>query len=140
MTQRSIHILIGEDAQQHSHVAKESGDNHTLYDDQFQDTPGFRTDGLADTELVGAFLHGNEHDVRHAHNTTQQRKQTYHPKERVDDSDTLFHLHTLRITVPDPNTTLVFRMRLMIAVQTSAVIFLESLIGFFCGQSVKGKL
>ena len=68
MTNRGVHILIGCYAQHHTDIAEERRDNHTLDDNQLQDVPGPCTDGLTDTKLVGTLLHGDEHDVRHAHN------------------------------------------------------------------------
>ena len=69
MTQGGIHILVGKDTQQHADITKESGDDHTLYDDEFQNAPGLRTDGLTDTELMSTFLHSDKHDVRYAYDT-----------------------------------------------------------------------
>ena len=71
MTQCGVHILIGEDAQQHTHVTEEGGDDHTLYDDEFQDAPRFGTDGLTDSELMRTFFDGDEHNVADAHDTRQ---------------------------------------------------------------------
>ena len=58
----------------------------------------------------------------------------------MDDSDTLFHLHALGKSIPDPDASLVFGMRLVVGIQTTTIGLLEILVGFFCGQSVKREL
>ena len=140
MAQCGIHIFVGKDAQQHANVSEERGDDNTLDDDQLEDVPRSRTDGFADAKLVGTLLHSDEHDVRYAHDTREQRKQTDHPKEGVDNGDGLFHLHALCIAVPDPDTTLIIRMGLMIGVQTTTVGLFKVLVGLLCRQTVEGKL
>ena len=69
MSDGGIHVLVGTNAKYHTYIAKERGDDDTLDDNQLQDAPGLGTDGFTDTEFVGALLDGDEHDVRHAHDT-----------------------------------------------------------------------
>ena len=140
MPQGGIHILIGEDPQQHADIAEYRGDDDTLDDDQPEDAPRLGPDGLADAELMGALLDSDEHDVRHAHDAGEQGEQTYYPEGRADDADTRLHLQVLREPVPQPHSTLVLRMGLVVGVQPLPVFLLESLIGLLGGQSVEGEL
>ena len=68
MSKRRIHILVGSHTQHHTDITKEGGDDDTLDDDEPQDAPRLRADGLADAKLVGALLDGDEHDVADTHN------------------------------------------------------------------------
>ena len=92
MTQCGVHILIGKDTKQHSHIAKERGDDDALCDNQFQDAPGLGANGLTDAKLMGALLDGYQHDIRDTYDTTQQRKQPDDPQECMDNRHTIFHL------------------------------------------------
>ena len=58
----------------------------------------------------------------------------------MDDGDGLFHLHTLRIAVPDPYTAFVLRMSLVVGIQTATVGIFEVLVLLLCRQAVEGKL
>ena len=79
MTQSGIHILIGSNAENHTNIAKDSGDDDTLDDNQLQDAPGFGADSFADTKFMGALFHRYQHDIRDTHDATQQREESYNP-------------------------------------------------------------
>ena len=89
---------------------------------------------------MGALLDGDEHDVRYAHDTREQGKQTHYPKSGADDTDTLLHLQVLRETVPEPYCILVFRVCLMLGIQAATVAVFETLVSLLCRQSVEGEL
>ena len=79
MPQGGIHILIGCHTQHHTYISKECGDNDALHNNQFEDIPRFGTYRLADTKLMGSFLDGDKHDIRDAHDATQQGEESYDP-------------------------------------------------------------
>ena len=139
MAQGGIHILVGCYTQYHTDISKESRDNHTLYDDEPKDAPRFGADGLADAELMRTLLDGDEHDVRHAHDTAQQGEESHYPEEGADDADALFHLQVLRKAVPYPQGLFVFRMRLMLSIQSATVVLFKLFVGLFGVQPVKGE-
>ena len=78
---------------------------------------------------MGAFLDGDKHDVRHAHDTAKQGKQAYHPEEGTNDVDTLFHLQVLREAVPYPDGFFVFRMCLVLGIHSMTVVFFKVFVG-----------
>ena len=140
MTYRSIHILIGCHTQYHPDVAKERGDDDTLHDDEFQDAPRLGTNRLADAELMGALLDGDEHDVRDAHDTTQQGEQAHNPQGCADDADTRLHLQVIGVTVPEPHAPLVLGVCLMVGIDFAPIAFLKVLVSLLGSQSVEGEL
>ena len=89
---------------------------------------------------MGAFLHGDEHDVRHADDAAEQRKESDYPKGHADDADAGVHLHALCVAVPYPDAALVVGCCLMIGIQACAVFALKLLVGLLSGQAVKRKL
>ena len=89
---------------------------------------------------MGALLHGDQHDVADTYNTTQKCKESYHPEGRTDDGDTLFHLQTRRIAIPDPDGPFVFRVHLMVGIKTATIVLLEVFVLFLGCQSVEGVL
>ena len=52
----------------------------------------------------------------------------------------MLHLHVVGIAVPQPDAVLILRMRLMVGIDSTAIVFLEVVVGLFGGQPVKGKL
>ena len=140
MANRGIHILIGSNTQYHTYITKERGNNHTLDDNQFEDAPRLGTNGLADAKLVRTLLNGNQHDIAHAYDTTEQGKQTYDPERRVNDGNTLLHLHARCIAVPYPESALIFRMHLMVGIQAATKVFLEVLALVLGIEAMKGQL
>ena len=140
MAYRRIHVLISSYTQYHTDIAEERRDDDTLDDDQLQDAPGLGANGLTDTKLMGTLLHGDEHDVRNAHNAREQCEEADDPECRTNDGDTLFHLQTHRIAIENPEGTLVFRMYLMVGIQATTIFLFEIFVGLLCRQSVKGIL
>ena len=140
MSQRGIHILVGHHAQHHTNIPEEGGNDDTLDDNEPQNVPRSGAYGLTDAKFVGTLLDGDEHDIRHAHDTAEQSKQAYHPEEGTDDIDTLFHLQVLRETVPYPYSLLVLRMCLMLSIQTATIVFLKVIVSLLRCQPVESKL
>ena len=140
MADGGIHILIRHHAKHHADIAEECSDDNTLDDDQPQYAPWLSADGLANTKLMGALLDGDEHDVRDTYDTTQQGEQTHYPESSANDGNALLHLQTLRIAVPQPDSTLVLRMYLMVGIDTTAIVGLEVFVRFLRFQSMESKL
>ena len=72
-------LLIGQHAAEHADVAEDGRGDDALGDDELQDVVRFGSDGLPHPELACALLHGDEHDVRYAHDTAEQGEQSHHP-------------------------------------------------------------
>ena len=121
MSHRSIHIFISGDAQDHTYIAKEGGNDHALNDNQFQNVPRFSTNGLTNTELVSSLFHRDKHDVRYAHDTREQCQKSNHPKRRMDNFYRQIHLKTLSVVITNPNSTFIFWMNMVILIQTLAI-------------------
>ena len=85
-------------------------------------------------------LDGDKQDVGYADNAAEQCEQTNHPKESVDDVDALLHLHVLCVAVPDPDTSLVIGMGLVVGVEPAAVLFLKVCVLLLCLETVESEL
>ena len=82
---------------------------------------------------MGTLLNCDKHNVAYTHDTTKQSKQSHNPECGMDDGDTLFHLHVLAIGIPNPYSAFVFRMSLVVCIQTTMICFLECFVGFLSG-------
>ena len=128
MTKSGIHIFIGEYTHKHAHIAKEGGDDNTLNNDEFQYAPWLGANGFTDSELMGTLFNCDKHNVADTYDTTKQSKQSHNPECGMDDGNTLFHLHILSIAIPYPDGTFVFRMNLMVGIQSTAISILKRLV------------
>ena len=60
-------------------------------------------DGFSYAKLSGSLLHGDEHDVAHAHDACEQRSQTDDPDEEVDAAEDEHHVLVTFHAVVDPD-------------------------------------
>ena len=123
-----VHDLAGDHPEEHADIAKDGRDGHALGDDEFQDFGRGGTDGFPDAELVGALLHGDEHDIGDAHDAAYERQEAQDPQEGADDPLGVVHLHVVRIAVVDPDTPPVVRRDIVPEAQGAAVSFFEGFI------------
>ena len=140
MSQRHIHVLIGYYAKNHPHISKESRDDYTLNDDEFQYRPRLSSYGFADSKLMSSLLNCNEHDVRNTHYATQQRKDADYPKGSSYDVHSRIHLHILCKPVPKPYRMFVIRSRFMIQIQACTIGLFKVFVVFFGFQTMKSKM
>ena len=89
---------------------------------------------------MGALLDGDQHDITHTHDTTEQREEPNHPEGCADDTYTRLHLQVVGIAVPQPDGTLILWMRLVVGIDALTIALLKIFVGLLRRQTVEGKL
>ena len=134
-----VHPLRHADARHHADVAEEGGDDDTLHDDEPQDGSRLGAQCLADAELVGALAHGDEHDVRHAHDAAQQRKDADDPDGRAQDAHGVHGAQVVGKAVPYPDGARVVGREAVVGADDAAVFRFEGFVALEGGQAVGGQ-
>ena len=140
MPYRRIHIFVCSNTAKHSDVSKDSGGDDTLDNDKFEYLPWLCSYCLAHSKLACALLHGDEHDVRHTHDTAQKGEQSDDPQCSANNTYTLRHLYVVHVSVPDIHRRLVVGGSVMLYVEMSAIVALEFLVLFFGDKTFYFKL
>ena len=122
-----IHILGNGYTRHHADVSKESGNGYTLGNNQPKDGHRFGSQCLADAKFVRTFLYGDEHDVAHSHNATQQGKDTYHPNGGTKQVTSRFLLKELFESVSYPDGAPVVGFKLLHFSDGNPIFLFESI-------------
>ena len=133
----SVHILVGCDAEQHADVSEEGGDDDALNDDESQDAGRLCSDGLADSEFASALFHGDKHDVGYADNATEEGEDTDDPQGCAYDAHSGVHLQVLCEAVPYPDGLFIVGSRPVVGVDVGAVSVFEFIVVFLAVESVE---
>ena len=74
---------------------------------------------------MSAFAHGDEHDVRHAHDARDERQYAYHPERRTQQPVGGIHAERLRESVPYPYGVFVVGRGAVLSVYPRTIVGLE---------------